>query len=196
VVIFNDISDLCAAEKALSYRATHDALTRLPNRARFLSALGEAMADVTKSHVLCVIDLDHFKSVNDQGGHAAGDMVLRKVAEAISRICPQQHVVARLGGDEFATLMVDCDEKQAEFLCNRIIREIRNTVFDYEGRVFHVGASIGATLLDGSHSNMGAALHEADMACYASKRRGRNSFTFFGPETGAWGGTSSMKNTA
>jgi diguanylate cyclase (GGDEF)-like protein/PAS domain S-box-containing protein len=195
VVILNDISEVRTAEKVLKHRATHDSLTGLPNRASFLSALTEILSDAHRrdTHVLCLLDLDHFKNVNDQGGHAAGDAVLRGVAGAIRRVCPSRHIVARLGGDEFAVLMINCDEKQAEWLGSRIIREIRNKVVQYEGQAFRVGASIGATLLDGSQSDPSSVLHQADTASYASKRRGRNCFTMHAAADAEWD-VASMKS--
>ena len=182
VLVFNDISLVCAEERKLAHTASHDALTGLPNRLSFLSTLSGCMASAKRerdSHCLCFVDLDRFKQVNDTGGHAAGDAVLKEVAQIILKTCPADHVAARLGGDEFAVLMPNCGIPQGEWTANRLIRAIRKTEFRHAGETYRVGASIGATAIDLDSPELSEVLHQADMACYAAKERGRNRLSVY-----------------
>ncbi|MFO0991209.1 MAG: diguanylate cyclase [Hyphomicrobiales bacterium] len=199
VVIINDVSEVRAEEARLAHLATHDVLTGLPNRAYFLTALDELLTharDKASSHVLCLIDLDRFKAVNDQGGHVAGDAVLIEVAQILRDKSPDSHIVARLGGDEFALLMTDCNEAKAEWFASRLIREIRNCRVVVQGKAYHVGASIGGTLIDGSQTGTSDLLHQADIACYLSKQRGRNRFSMHRPEDSAWLSEAAVKSAS
>src|SRR5690606_24260860 len=102
----------------------HDPLTGLPNRYAFeraLRSLGGNAAGEERKHVLCYIDLDRFKAVNDGSGHAAGDALLRQVAEVIRAGCRKDDLAARLGGDEFALLMPDCPLPAARRAAQRIV---------------------------------------------------------------------------
>lgn len=152
VMILNDVTEIRSEERKVKHQASHDPLTGLLNRASFLTALADLIETSKKqpgeTHCLCFIDLDRFKQVNDSGGHAAGDAVLKEVAQIILSICTAEHVAARLGGDEFAVLMPHCDTHQAEWTASRIIRAISTTPFRWSNDIFRVGASIGATLID------------------------------------------------
>lgn len=141
---------------------------------------------VGSTSVLCLVDLDRFKSVNDRGGRIAGDEMLIAVAKTLRRLSPPQHVVARLGGDEFAVLMMDCDAAKAEWFANRLIREIRNQTVTVDDQTYQVGASMGGVLVDANVMGQGQLLHQADMACYRSKQRGRNRFTMGERDVEPW----------
>lgn len=199
VVIFNDVSEARAEEARLAHLATHDVLTGLPNRAYFLTALDELLKNVKtseSSHVLCLVDLDRFKAVNDRGGHVAGDTVLIEVARILRSMSPDSHIVARLGGDEFAVLMTDCDAAKAEWLANRLIREIRNCRVVVHDNTYQVGASIGGSLIAGTRTGTGDLLHQADIACYRSKQRGRNRFSMHEPEEASWQSEAAVKSAS
>jgi len=177
VLVINDISEVRADEQEIARKASHDSLTGLPNRSNFLKVITDELDRAKKGdriHSLCFLDLDRFKQVNDTGGHAAGDAVLREVAHIIEAICASDHMAARLGGDEFAVLMPNCDSPQAEWIANRIIRAIKNTNFIWESATYRVGASIGVTTINRNSPELSEVLHQADMACYAAKERGRN----------------------
>ena len=183
VLIFNDVTEIRKEEKKVAYTASHDPLTGLPNRFGFLNSLTELL-NLTKqtqqgTHCLCFIDLDRFKNVNDSGGHAAGDAVLKEVAQIILKTCSSEHATARLGGDEFAVLMPNCSNQQAEWTANRLIRNIRDTKFSWSGNTYRIGASIGATVINGQSPELSEVLRQADMACYAAKERGRNRLSFY-----------------
>jgi diguanylate cyclase (GGDEF)-like protein/PAS domain S-box-containing protein len=183
VMVFNDVTEVRTEEKKVEHTASHDPLTGLPNRLSFLSSvthwLGLAKQDQQLTHYLCFIDLDEFKQVNDSGGHAAGDAVLREVAQIILKICSPEHCTARLGGDEFAVLMPNCNSQQAEWTARRLIRAIRNHPFSWGNDTFRIGASIGATMINRQSPELSEVLHQADMACYAAKERGRNRLSFY-----------------
>lgn len=183
VLIFNDVTEIRSEEKEVEYTASHDPLTGLPNRLSFLNSLthwlGLAKQDQQGTHCLCFIDLDKFKQVNDSGGHAAGDAVLKEVAQIILKICSSEHVSARLGGDEFAVLMPNCDTQQANWTARRLIRVIKDTEFSWDGATFRIGASIGATVINQQSPELSEILHQADMACYAAKEQGRNRLSFY-----------------
>jgi diguanylate cyclase (GGDEF)-like protein/PAS domain S-box-containing protein len=182
VLIINDISEVRAEEQEIARNANHDSLTGLPNRSSFLKAITDQIEQAKqfdRAHCLCFVDLDRFKQVNDTGGHAAGDEVLKEVARIIRNICMSDHMAARLGGDEFAVLMPNCDSPQAEWTANRIIRAIKNTEFRWSNRTYRVGASIGVTTINRDSPELSEILHQADMACYAAKERGRNRVSIY-----------------
>jgi PAS domain S-box-containing protein len=110
VLVFQDVTQSRSMQRALAHSATHDDLTGLPNRPAFERALGTAITSARhgRSHTLLYIDLDRFKPVNDNAGHAAGDALLRQVAQTIRGSCRSHDIAARIGGDEFAVLLNDC----------------------------------------------------------------------------------------
>lgn len=174
VLVFQDTTEARDLHRKLEYSATHDALTDLPNRAAFETALAEVRqqgAAEQRSHALCYIDLDLFKAVNDSAGHAAGDALLKQVALLIRKTCRQHDFAARIGGDEFVVLLADCSKDAAQRVGAKIVAAIADMRFAWEGRVFEIGASIGvAEVLAGSAHDV---LAEADAACYRAKGAGR-----------------------
>lgn len=176
VILFNDVTEVRAQEKKAAHGALHDELTGLANRANFLAKLKTAVHRARgdgRTHALCFIDLDHFKAVNDRGGHAAGDALLSQVAAILSRCCTERDVAARLGGDEFALLMSDCTPDQAATAATRIIHVLAGMDFRWQGRPYRIGASIGLTMITRNSPELGEILHQADKACYAAKESGR-----------------------
>jgi diguanylate cyclase (GGDEF)-like protein len=133
-----------------------------------------------RTGVFLVLDLDHFKRVNDIHGHLAGDKVLRLVAEAAREAAPPDACCARTGGDEFAVLLPAADAKGAEAVAQRIIERLSAPAL-IEGAQIQVTASIGLTDLCGCTDDE-AALRQSDVALYAAKRAGRNGFAWFDEE--------------
>ena len=159
----------------LQWSATHDPLTELTNRREFEHQLRKLVADrrsQARSSAL-FIDLDHFKQVNDGAGHAAGDALLRRIAQALQARVRGEDVVARLGGDEFAVLLRGCSLDQAAQVAEQIRLEVR-AHGEVEGAPHTVTASIGVVEIDGSHATLAAVMEDADRACYAAKHAGRN----------------------
>ncbi len=168
-----------AAAKQLSWAASHDPLTGLANRREALRRLALLVQEVQAQrarHVLAYIDLDHFKAVNDRCGHAAGDELLRQLAGVLTRHVRNGDLLARLGGDEFLIVLTYCDMDKAHELTNALRHDVAHHPFEWEGRPFRIGASIGLAHLEPG-MDAGTALKAADAACYRAKARGRNTVT-------------------
>jgi diguanylate cyclase (GGDEF)-like protein len=165
-----------ASERLAQRNANTDPATGLANRRELMRSLDEAL-ESKRGGVLLLLDLDHFKRVNDLHGHLAGDRMLRAVAEAISKSAPEGACCARTGGDEFAALITGADEPQAEAIAANILGLLATPVF-VEGAQVMVSASIGLARLDRCRDEE-TALREGDVALYAAKRNGRNGFAWF-----------------
>jgi diguanylate cyclase (GGDEF)-like protein len=172
--VFKDATDHQEEQRRLAHSANHDGLTGLPNRVAFSRALSDACRQAgteQRSHVLCFIDLDRFKPVNDTAGHAAGDALLQKVARAIRGCCRTQDFAARMGGDEFVVLLADCTLPDARAVAQKIVDCIGAIEFEWNGVVYSIGASVGiAPVLPDAERDV---LAMADAACYAAKAAGR-----------------------
>lgn len=177
VFVIRDDSERRRQEELLSWQATHDALTGLANRRAFTAALvkwlGEARG-LGSASVLMMIDLDHFKPVNDQGGHLLGDELLKALADVLRRSVRQSDVVGRMGGDEFAILLPACGLPRAEAIAEQVRGGIEGVRVQREGREFGVTASIGLTTLSAMDAGPREAVARADEAAYAAKAGGRN----------------------
>lgn len=174
-----DVSEEVAARDALQHAAHHDALTGLVNRQGFEQALrrlhgaGPAARPAARPAALVMIDLDHFKPINDNAGHAAGDAMLVAVARAITSRVRGSDLVVRLGGDEFAVLLPGCDRARAMAIAEKVREAIAALSVDWQGRTLRVGASLGVAELADQHADPAQWLSQADAACYEAKRAGR-----------------------
>ncbi len=161
----------------LAWQATHDDLTGLVNRREFerrLAQVVESARGADVHHALCYVDLDQFKVVNDTCGHAAGDELLRQLGRTLKGQVRGRDTLARLGGDEFALLLEHCSLSQASAVADGLRGAIERYEFTWEGKRFHLGASIGLVPIDGRQGDETEALRAADSACYLAKDRGRN----------------------
>lgn len=161
----------------LQKMATQDTLTGLMNRHAFERTLGEIMRSAKEEfaeHVLCYVDLDQFKIVNDTCGHVAGDELLRQLALVLRRGVRNEDVVARLGGDEFGIIYKHASTAEAETMAARLLQHIGEFRFFWEGKTFRVGASIGMVAIRKDCCTLATILSRADSACYAAKDHGRN----------------------
>lgn len=177
VVIFHDVTKERIKAKRLAWQVSHDPLTHLYNRSRFQQSLNEIFegAPIHKSqHVLCCMDLDHFKSVNDTCGHAAGDLLLQQIARLWRRKIRASDMLARLGGDEFGLILYDCNLTSALKITNALCESLRSFRFVYDHKVFNVGVSIGIAPITDSAGGIEELLRLADGACYEAKNKGRN----------------------
>lgn len=177
VVVFRDVSDTREMARQMSWQATHDSLTGLVNRREFelqLQQLIKIAKQENKNNALLYIDLDQFKVVNDTCGHTAGDELLRQVTLIISDTTRQADTLARLGGDEFGVLLRGCDASVAQTTAKKIIQAVQDFRFAWEGKFFHVGASVGVVEITPETENINTVMKEADIACYAAKDQGRN----------------------
>jgi diguanylate cyclase len=163
------------ARKALEWSAAHDGLTGLANRQRFdqqAQRLIEGRPDSLPA-ALVFIDLDHFKQVNDTGGHLSGDAMLRAAAAAIMSRVRSGDLAARIGGDEFALLLEQCTHEAAVRVAEDIVASISAIALPWLSGSLHVGASIGVASLSQEIGSVDAWVDAADAACYAAKAAGR-----------------------
>jgi diguanylate cyclase (GGDEF)-like protein len=165
-----------AAERLAQRNANTDPGTGLANRRELMRSLSE-MLEAKTPGVLLLLDLDHFKRVNDLHGHAAGDRLLQAVADAMLKSAPPSACCARTGGDEFAMLFPAIHDSQAEQVAASIQQCLSRPVY-VEGAQLQASASIGLTRLE-SRDNEEGALRRSDVALYAAKRGGRNAFAWF-----------------
>ncbi len=157
----------------LRLRAERDPLTGLANRDTFERRLRSALDDGEGLAALLIVDVDHFKSINDRFGHAAGDAVLSEVARRLTRIFADARVVARIGGDEFAVLLsARVDRQKIGAIGTRAIRQLKQPVL-WNARPIALSASIGVTLVDGARRTRDDLFADADAALYAAKASGR-----------------------
>ncbi|MGN6251958.1 MAG: putative bifunctional diguanylate cyclase/phosphodiesterase [Marmoricola sp.] len=178
-----DITKRREAEAFARHLAQHDLLTGLPNRARLLNHLvhviGRAEEDDTQVVVL-VLDLDHFKDVNDTLGHHVGDELVRRMSERLRGRVRESDLIARLGGDEFAVVLADVEEPaELEARIQRLVEDVCAPIV-VSGHELVVTASMGAVSYpaDGDPATL---LLKADMAMYHSKANGRHTFSWFEP---------------
>ncbi|BBR20285.1 MULTISPECIES: PAS domain S-box protein [Enterobacteriaceae] len=184
VLVIQDVTESRRLLRQLSYNASHDALTGLPNRSSFesqLKALLTALPGGHQSHALIMLDLDFFKAVNDSAGHAAGDALLHEIAGLMRSQLRPSDILARLGGDEFGFILRHCSTEQALNATERIVEAIKHYEFTWAGRRHRIGASAGLTLIHEHNAQLADVLVQADSACYASKHNGRGIVTVYSP---------------
>lgn len=176
VVIMHDVTEIRGLTRRISYQAAHDALTGLINRTEFERRLAETLegghGDSVNS-VLCYMDLDRFKAVNDTCGHLAGDNMLREVAKLIRDQVRDSDFVARLGGDEFGMLLIRCPLDKARQIADDVCNAIRDYRFVWQDRIFTIGISIGLVEVSRESGTLKDLLSAADSACYVAKQQGR-----------------------
>ena len=177
VGIGRDITEAKHLADRLHHQATHDSLTDLLNRAEFEHRLASSLATAKatgRASVLCYIDFDQFKILNDSAGHMAGDQLIRQMANLFQeRAEAIQATLARLGGDEFGLLIEDCTLDHGRRFAQDLIDAARTVRFSWEGRSFGVSISVGLTVIDRDLRDVNDALAQADIACYAAKDNGR-----------------------
>ncbi|GAB2183160.1 bifunctional diguanylate cyclase/phosphodiesterase [Roseibium sp. LAB1] len=175
---------LARSEAKAVHAARHDALSGLPNRARFhallTDILDESAANGTNTAVV-YIDLDHFKDINDTLGHSAGDKVITAVAQRLRRVIPETGIVARISGDEFAMVIKDCeDDVWLEYILDQVQDEIGRPIM-IGRRELHASLSMGAAVAPRDGNDPDELLRKADIALYDAKANGRNRRSFFEP---------------
>ena len=170
------------AVEQLRFLANYDSLTRLPNRVLFKEQLTELCRQALKNNLLVgvlLIDLDHFKRVNDSMGHHIGDELLQMVALRIQNCLRKVDIMARLGGDEFTIALSDLRHRDnAAVVAQKIVSTLNNP-FDLEGNNVHISASIGITIFPDDNDDLDTVLQNADMAMYQAKKQGKDTFEFF-----------------
>ena len=189
-VTVRDITDQKEAEERIRNLAYFDPLTQLPNRRLFLDRLGQALMNSRRSQrygALLMLDLDHFKSLNETRGHAAGDTLLLEVGQRIASRLRAEDTVARAGGDEFLVLLEGLGStehtaaKQAEEIAEKLRSALESSYGIPEDPSYYITSSVGLALFRGQDSAE-VLLKQADLALYQAKNAGRNRVRFFNPE--------------
>jgi diguanylate cyclase (GGDEF)-like protein len=187
VATFMDITERRRSEAKIVHMALHDALTELPNRVLLNERLEQALARVKRGEVLAVhlLDLDHFKNVNDTLGHPAGDKLLNLVSDRLRALVRETDTIARMGGDEFAVLQVALVQPaDATVLALRIIEAVSEP-YRIDGHEVVIGASVGIAVGPTDGLTPGELLRNADLALYRAKGDGRGTYHFFEAEMDA-----------
>lgn len=176
IATVKDISERKAAENIIKFQATHDELTGLGNRRAFEHILSKLFAQTRQKdqqHVLCYLDLDEFKVINDTCGHAAGDELLRQIARKFGNALRADDHLCRIGGDEFGMILHHQTIEQALLVAERLQQLLASFRFLWEDRSFTVGVSIGMVVINELSESVGSLLQSADSACYVAKDAGR-----------------------
>jgi diguanylate cyclase (GGDEF)-like protein/PAS domain S-box-containing protein len=176
--VVNEITERKEAEQRILELAQFDSLTGLANRRLFKERLTHELTRCARGQTACavhLVDLDHFKDINDTLGHAVGDALLRAVADRLKHQVRGGDTIARLGGDEFAVLQTDAqDATTATLLAQKLVDELAQP-FAVEGHQIHVSASVGAAVSASDHESE-VLVRNADMALYQVKEDGRNGY--------------------
>ena len=177
ILVFRDVTQATILARQLAWQASHDPLTELYNRREFEMRLVRAVHSAhnnDEQHVLCYLDLDQFKIVNDTCGHVAGDALLQHISSLLPTQLRKTDTLARLGGDEFGVLLYSCPIEQAVQLANLLRQRINDYRFTWHDKTFNIGVSIGLVEINHTTPNVAAVLSAADAACYTAKNKGRN----------------------
>ncbi|MBL4979168.1 phosphodiesterase DibA [Pseudomonas fluorescens] len=185
VAVFSDISAMKNSEHELAHLAHHDPLTDLPNRLLFTDRAEQALASAQvhkRGCALLLMDLDHFKIINDSLGHNVGDQLLKLVAERLGGLFGPGVTLARLGGDEFAVLAESCPQVvQAAALAQRMLNAMKDP-FIFDGNQLFISASIGISLFPSDALSAEQLLRNADSALFKAKSAGREGYALYTEE--------------
>lgn len=179
IKIFHDVTEICRLNEALNKQAMTDELSVLSNRRAFIKIGKEWITRAEKSggplHMI-MLDLDHFKGVNDQYGHSAGDVVIREFGQVLKKHFDVNCQVARLGGEEFAVLLVRYSDAEISRIIDAFLKDAEKHIYTHFGNQFHVTVSVGITSWKSGQA-LEEVMRRADTALYQSKAQGRNCVT-------------------
>lgn len=178
------ISELEAKQAELDYKANHDVLTELPNRAFFMQRLQGILEQSDRNWAIFWLDLDNFKKINDSFGHFIGDQLLQKVAQRLQFLIGENGIVARLGGDEFAILQIQPDSG-SEHYCRDFAQTLIDKLqrpFTLEHYIITINTSIGIVTSIAQYANSAEVLRDADFALYRAKSLGKGQHTILTPQ--------------
>lgn len=187
VAIKQDISNRKKNEDTINKLAFYDPLTQLPHRRLLLEHLEKSLSHIKRANTYCAIlflDIDHFKTINDNYGHDIGDILLQAVAIRLSGVTRQEDTIARFGGDEFVILIENLGDSssKAAFCSKTIAKAIHKAMcepFELDGHMRYITVSIGITLFHDNDETKETILKHADMALYKAKAAGRNTTQFY-----------------
>lgn len=184
VGVFSNIAHLAQQWHELEHIANHDALTDLPNRLLLSDRLELALAHAERTGnfiAICFLDLDGFKPVNDEFGHAAGDLVLQEIAKRLLKVVRGSDTVSRVGGDEFVMLLANLNSLgNLKEMLDRVLEEIAHPI-QIQNQKAYISGSIGVTLFPQDHSDAETLLQHADQAMYQAKHMGKAGYYFYDP---------------
>ncbi len=166
-----------AAAAAAQHMATHDSLSGLYNRGAIIKILEQEIARREREQTalsVCMVDVDHFKTVNDTRGHQAGDELLRQICARMQSAARSYDALGRYGGEEFVTVLTRCDLPEATTIAERIRSSVAGEEFSIEGERLATTVSIGVTVASPGNCTTNGLLRAADEALYRAKRKGRN----------------------
>ncbi len=183
VALIKDATEEVKAQQDLAYAARHDSLTGLLNRMAFLEKLEEAIQRQQRrlgEFALLLVDLDHFKQVNDTHGHPAGDETLQTAARRLQQATRDVDIVARLGGDEFAIIQNSqvLSANYSRALAGRVVAELSKPI-KVDNKNIQIGASVGIAIAGSLNLEQSLLLKSADDALYQAKKSGRNAYRIF-----------------
>ncbi len=188
VLIIHDVTHIRDMSQQLAFQASHDAHTGLLNRRAFEQRVLHALESSHvhgAQHVLCYMDLDQFKIINDTCGHIAGDTMLVQLAHTMQSFVRDGDTIARLGGDEFGLLLENCPVERGLEIAEQIRESIASFRFVWQEKMFEIGISIGLVVLEQSSGDLTEVLSKADSACFIAKDKGRNCvYIYHEDETG------------
>jgi diguanylate cyclase (GGDEF)-like protein len=183
----DEVEIVARVQSALKYKfhqdklvemATHDSLTGLYNHRLLIELLGRELANARRKAepvAFCMADIDHFKNLNDQYGHQAGDLVLREVSQVLSQGLRKSDPVGRYGGEEFGIILGSCGADRAAALCERLRQSVADHPFVYQGQEIRVTVSLGlAVASPDAVTSETELIRKADLALYRAKEAGRN----------------------
>ena len=190
LVVVEDLTERKAAEAEIQYLAYYDSLTRLPNRRLLLDRMHQVLAACERRKrcgALLLLDIDHFKTLNETYGHEAGDQLLRQVAERLQAATHEDHTVARYGDDEFVVVLEDLAEGAQEAAApteeaGQHLLEVLRAPFQLKGQTYHCSVSIGATIFCDLADSVDELLKRADLAMNQAKAAGRDTLRFYDPQ--------------
>lgn len=183
VLLIEDVSQKLLLAEELAWRSTHDSVTGLHNRDEFELRVRSALSRArhgTELSVVCMIDIDQFRLINDVLGHTAGDELLHELAGELRVRLREGDVLARLSGDEFGVLLTGCKLAEVENIVRSLIEAVRQYRFEWLDRKYSVTISVGVAQIDATTDSVGRVLSLADAACHAAKAAGRDRARFMG----------------
>jgi diguanylate cyclase (GGDEF)-like protein/PAS domain S-box-containing protein len=177
--IGEDITERKQAEEQLAHMATHDPLTGLPNRILFNDRLTLALAHARRNQqtlAVMLLDLDHFKGVNDTLGHSVGDQLLQVIGYRLASLLRKSDTIARMGGDEFMMLLPEtAQEEDVAKIAEKILEAFREP-FEFDDHILHITTSIGVAICPYDGEDADVLMRNADIAMYRAKEEGRDNY--------------------
>jgi diguanylate cyclase (GGDEF)-like protein/PAS domain S-box-containing protein len=185
VLVLQNISESHRMSQQLSFYSSHDHLTGLYNRKRFKELIKENILTIAEKglfHVLCHLNIDNFKIVNDAGGQIAGDEAIQSLGLLIQETIRNTDIIARTGGDEFGILLVSCSMEAGKKIMEKLLRKIDRNIFTLNNKIFHLTVSVGFVYLDSYTMDITHILSASNLACILAKKRGGNQIHVYEPD--------------